>query len=981
MSAYYYYQVVGGEESWRPIPVSQAGKVLEDECPMFVTALSVSKLVEDMTYEDKLNLAYEGPLYFDWDSADEVLVIEKVNQFLDKLEALRVDLSMCRLYASGGKGYHLEVPQELFLEKLPKNGIKGLPSIYREIALELCVDTLDLKIYSAGRGRMWRRPNVQRPNGRYKVPLSLVDMRNMTADVCHIMTSAPRALIVPKPPELCIDLSILYSRAAQKVDDLMKRRAKFKPDPKMREKAQGASVQWMMSGLGIRADVGFQEIATQLAIAAVAGDMNEELFISECAGLISSHQSDGKRYNTENKRAEELRRMHRYMHGNLCYEFSVGAIKRLLTHSAPDLDGLPVTKEEVKEVIEEAALEEEVDVDEYNDVARGVSLARHGVYLDTPEGGKKRICAVSFANSSILRSSDTCQIIGYETDVLVNGQTLGRQVLETDVFAGLLPFNRFAAKYGHAFQGTDAQVRTVMMRFVEQAKKKGTVQYVVKREGLDVVSIPHHENPDFRVPFLVWADSNGVITEPRIERQGLNLAFAGFPDPRGVFKTDIADAPALVEWLEHPGHSEQMASMLQNLMTCQKPDFLGKVIGWHIACFYKQIFFKAYGKFPLLHVNGAAGLGKSETVITLQHLYFYNREARTLSPASTAFAIQTHMTASATIPTVLDEYKPHEMNRDLHNKLKLMFRDSYNQRPISRGGGSRESDDFRVLHETELTSPLVFIAEAAEDEAAVMERVVLATITRPTPTLGLKWLARYQAYHGQKQLLAIIGQYLAASIVHTESVESIKAEFDALYARARRKYMLNEEDLKGDLDSDVLHNKQNAKERSVYNHTIAKFGMMRLRALVNEALGPDLDSLMGELEDGIFDRMSDLHASTTPEYVKVLSTMSTMSHHVDADRPEALREGFEYGFSTLGSKDCIEIAMRAAYLRYRTYCRNASTNPLYASEHAFTHALKDSPAFIKLGNGEALLVPGVSYFDVAELARLGVDIFKSKSSK
>lgn len=976
-----YYQIKGGEEVWRPLPSTRRAQVIEKDDPMFMTVLAVSKLAEDLTHEDKLKLAYAGPYYCDWDSEDESLVIDKVNQFLDSLEGMGVDLDMCRLYATGGRGYHLEIPPEVFMDKIPKNGFVGLPMVYREMSLAMCVDTLDLKIYSAGRGRMWRMQNVQRENGRFKVPVTPAEMREMTPEMSRALSSEKRTVPEPKAPELCINLAVEFSRCAQKVEELLKRRAKFKPDPLLRSKASSASVQYMMAGLGIKPTAGFQDIATQLAIAAVTAGLKEDQFVAECQGLIASHEGDGSRYGSPAKRETELRRMHRYMDGNVCYDFSVGAIKVLMSHSAPDLDGIVTTKADIAEVIKEAAEDAKVlpegesEVDEYDDVAKGVTISKYGIYLMT-EFGQKRICAISFTNSTILKSAETSQIIGYGTDIMVNGVFAGRCTLESDIFSGLVPFNRFASKYGHAFQGSDAHVRTVMMRFVEQAKKKGNVRYVVTREGLDIVSIPLHEDERLREPFMVWADHRGVTVEPRIRETELELHFAGFPDPRGLFRTDIASAPKLVEWLAQDNNKVELEETLRNLMTCQKGDVLAKMIGWYSACYWKQLFQKAYGKFPLLHVNGPAGQGKTELNIAISSLFFYQNESRPMSPGSTAFALQSHLTASSSIPLILDEYKPHEMAKIVHDKLKLMFRDAYNQRDITRGGGSRESDDYRALQFVQLAAPMVFIAEAAEDEAAVMERVVLVTLARPPQSVGLKNLARFQAFRRNRHMLGILGQYMAANIINETTFDSFQAEFDELYAATQYKYMLNEKDLAGDMDSEEMKDKQNAKERSIYNHTVAKFGFQQFRKLVNGALGPVLDELMGELEDGVFSRMSDLHSATTPEYVKVLQEMSSMSYHVDADRPDALRKSHEYNFCTLSGRDCIEIAINPAYQRYRQYTRSGGSSPLFGNWHAFAHGVRDSAAFIKNGTGEALQVPNVYTFDVSELAKLGVDAFK-----
>lgn len=972
---FFYYQQNGGEEVWQPVPASQRDSI-EAGGPVFITALSVSKLVEDLSHEDKLKLAYAGPFYCDWDSEDETVVIGKVQEFLDKLEDLGVNLEMCKLYATGNRGYHLEVPPEMFMEKVPKSGTVGLPMIYREMALNLIVDTLDMRVYSAGRGRMWRVPNVERSNGRYKVRLTPEEMREMTPELCQALTSEPREPWTPKLPEFCVKLSIEFTRAQQKVEELLKKRARYKPDPLLREKASCYSVQMAMSGLGIKEGVGFQNISLQLACAANAAGMSEDLFVIECADLITSHKSDGSRYNSDARRAEELRRMWRYTHGNPCYEFSIGAMKSILTHSAPDLDGITASKEDVKQVIEEAALEDPEIVDEYGDVARGVTIAKFGIYVDT-EGVKKRVCAISFANAAILKSADASQIVGYDADVLVNGVYHGRCTLETEIFSGLMPFNRFLLKYGHAFQGSDAHVRMVMMRFVESAKKKGNISYVVNREGLDIVSIPQHPNPDLHTPFMVWADANGVVTEPRIAETGVVLKFASFPDPRGVFRTDIAAAPDLAEWAQSKDNVQELRETLRNLMTCQRAEVLGKLLGWYTACFWKQLFQRHYGKFPLLHVNGPAGMGKTEMSIAISSMFFYHNESRPLSPGSSNFALGQHLSLSSSIPLIVDEYKPHEMAKNRHDAIKLLFRDAYNQRDVAKGGGTRESDDYRMLQMTQYAAPLAFIAEAAEDEAAVMERVVLVTLARPPQSQGLKNLARFQAFRRNKHLLGIMGKYMAASILNESTKESFMDEFDALYKVAQRQYMLTEEDLAGDMTTDAMVDKQQAKERPVFNHTVAKFGFQQFRKLVNAIVGYGLDDLMGELEDGIYSRLSDMNAATTPEYVKVLKQISAMSYDVEKDRPDAIRKSIEYALTEDGGRSLVELAVNNAYMRYRVYCRSANTAPLFQGAEAFAHAIKDSPAFVKRGSGKVLDAPNTFTFDAAELARLGVDIFKN----
>ena len=70
---------------------------------------------------------------------------------------------------------------------------------------------------------------------------------------------------------------------------------------------------------------------------------------------------------------------------------------------------------------------------------------------------------------------------------------------------------------------------------------------------------------------------------------------------------------------------------------------------------------------------------------------------------------------------------------------------------------------------------------------------------------------------------------------------------------------------------------------------------------------------------------------------------------------------------------------RAAYHRYRAYCKSISKRPLFPGDQAFLHGLKDCPALLNHGPGVDLNVPGGSYiFDLNELSRMGVEPFKDR---
>ena len=96
-------------------------------------------------------------------------------------ELYGIDAYALRFFSSGSKGFHVEIPAKLFDAQ---DGDPYLPLIYKRIAAmwkeKFNLETLDLSIYSMGKGRMWRLPNVRRDNGKHKIPLTLEEIAGWT---------------------------------------------------------------------------------------------------------------------------------------------------------------------------------------------------------------------------------------------------------------------------------------------------------------------------------------------------------------------------------------------------------------------------------------------------------------------------------------------------------------------------------------------------------------------------------------------------------------------------------------------------------------------------------------------------------------------------------------------------------------------------------------------------------------------------------
>ena len=195
MPNYNYIQQVGGDEAWKAIPSGLLAGYVAEHKPNFVTVHAVSKIVTDLEPDDLDKLTYQGPLNFDFDGTDIAFVAAKCNALLDKLEGMELDLSSIQIYATGGKGFHLEIPQACFMEKVPKPGTQNLPTAYREVALSLYVDTLDLRVYSQRRGRMWRVPGNLRKNGTVIFRCAArLSRSSLSSNVVNVRKSRPTRL-------------------------------------------------------------------------------------------------------------------------------------------------------------------------------------------------------------------------------------------------------------------------------------------------------------------------------------------------------------------------------------------------------------------------------------------------------------------------------------------------------------------------------------------------------------------------------------------------------------------------------------------------------------------------------------------------------------------------------------------------------------------------------------------------------------------
>lgn len=951
MSQYLYYQLTGGEEQWTLIQQEQSREQFSQLKPTFVTVLSLDKILSEKPDRELLeSVKYMGPMYFDLDDKDNVQnSINDARLVIADLLGIGVAEADIHIYLSGKKGIHILIPPEVFMGK--PEPTRHLPHIYKEIAMKYSQRSVDMKVYTARKGRMLRTCWNIRENGNYRVPVTVAQLNTMDTAGYKALCIVPVADHPWSMGRYAPKMALVYEEAAQKYKT--RPRKAGKPVTPLMLKQHEPVALAILQGRVSR-DAGFNKIAIQICLYAREAGWKEDELLKHAEGLIRDHKSDGDRYNSPDKRERALIETFYYVEDNPSYEYSLGGMRSVgepREAQVGSMDG---------EHMEES-------------VTTGIQVVDGRYVMVRTEDDKSILSNFIFAPAIKLLDPVDDTIRGFEVKLIGDSTVQGEAqlTLYPNTFTGNSSLHNALAPYGAVFTGTDSQARGLYQLMLRQVE---TNKYVLDTEGLNVINLPNSPNPVLRKKFIAWVDSEGVQIPPELAEQGVQFEFQGYPEVEGVIKTDLTKSPNFSEFMARDDAKARIEECFTNLFACHDADVIGKTLGWSIACFWRQLFHEIHSKFPLLHVYGPAGSGKTELVQALQSLFGYQYHLPGVTPNSTPFALLQLMGGSASIPVLLDEYKA-TMNRDQLEKYRAIFRDAYNMKDTQRGGGSARKDAFNALNRMALSAPVAFVAESMETETAIVERVVLVPIKKKDEYIGRRHYAMFQRFLAQKEVLSVFGHLTAARILKHGTIEHFALEFNKLYTWAQDTHMLRPGDVKlvesGEMADDEYQRRAGNRQRNVYNNSVALFGLYKLKVLLKIVFKDDFDRLFGEafenMEVGVFLGSDALARSTVPEYIKVLSSMADLTMTRKEDY--RLLEGDDYNLQDVGGQVRLVINWRIAFNKYRAYQRWIGSLPMYSSEAAFYEAMVDSPQYMHSGQRTERIKSPTLVFNYAELVR------------
>ena len=397
------------------------------------------------------------------------------------------------------------------------------------------------------------------------------------------------------------------------------------------------------------ADMGFHKIAMQLAIAAHALGKSEDALISDAKGLCEKYVGDSSRYGSATKREAELRRMYTYMAENPCYTFSAGGIKACLEKGTPtpDLSALATA-----DVSEEEDIE---DIIEHS----GMCTLRSGLFHRTQEGEMLRKSDAGLVNplAIYVQSGGRVEHQGFLCDVYLNGKYHAQKQLWIADFQSKQNLQRAISSVTAASVGiTDAQAGYLLDVLRKYTERNKAVSLTVCREGLNVVKAYEVPGVGATQADVVWVSPGQIISRNRDE-DGNPVNKYQYQGPfgmKGQYNSDLVLAP---RWTDLD--PEFVKTVFDNLFKINEKEGLAKVFGWFCAAHFAPWFRVCNAnQFPLLHIVGSAGTGKTSTATLMYQLHTYRVPAVLTKASNSPFSLEALVAGSSSIPMIVDEYKP-----------------------------------------------------------------------------------------------------------------------------------------------------------------------------------------------------------------------------------------------------------------------------------------------------------------------------------
>ena len=882
-----YYQKTDDQKAvWLSAPDHEKYRkeLAEQQSPM-ITILSVSKVIDRDDMPSPADLKYRGPLYFDIDNEDINVSIESAQDLVEKLIAQGVDVRDIDIWLSGKKGLHLTISAKVFSNA---RAYTYLPLIYMDMAQKFFVEGLDMAVYSAKRGRMWRQPNIKRANGKYKVPVTYSELKRLTPELYDQHCSEPRQVHREPQDAISTQLSAMFETSKKDVQKRLRmaETAETFTDEELQQVSDEAGCIQKLVHEGDKAGSNFNQAAMQLG-AFIKSKYNREES-DQWMKLVRTMADNVKSgsYKSKSDRISHIKGAVIRAFADPNFKFYKGALFSVIDKCGD----CPICAAEVQKE-QDRAEGKHLDQIETRDT---------GYYFTTDKVDKQLTTFTIEVDSYSSQESDDGAVrrTGVNGYILWGGERAPIRI-DDDAWNSRSNFVRAVSGIGNlAVYANDIEIQKIKHHLFSR----------------DIEMEEIHEVTACGIHWMkVGTSKTLVYVEPAFSIS------AAWEQGTHVLATDQIQAPPnffAVPALDDTNR-ESVEEVLKALCKVNDPHIVAQVIGWMSACHIKQQIRTRMNQFPLLNFWGSASAGKSKTASLFSYLHGvdYEMDHPPLSlETTTPYAIPAMVGSSTTVPRILDECNQSQINRRVWDKLMGVLKAAWSGLADQRGTLAASGKSAKIV-QTELTGPVLFLSEQPPDRPAVKTRSIMVGFTKMQREVPGREAAFLKCFDN-RGLISIFGKSMLEKALHTMP--------------------------KWCLDRMDIHSHSVPREldtRAQYSYTVVLTGLDFFQQAAKDC-GIDLDAEVDMLRRALIAHLQEVKADVsrdreTSETDLVLQTFALM-----AEQPEEAPIRLEAGRHYIRSGDDLMLNLALTFPEYGKWVRALGQHPIVRNPVSFEKLIK-----------------------------------------
>lgn len=745
---------INGKQNWKLLRQDQFAK--QSKTIYFKTVLGLDRDPDEASVESIDEINYYGPFYLDFDGANISEVIDDVNLAIEKLTSgWDIPEEFVNVWLSGKKGFHITIDPIVFglTQKC-----KQLPYIYGLVAKELGdLESLDMAVYSGGKGRMWRCPNIKRSNGMYKVPVTIAEVKNMDEETYLELIKEPREIKGTDMQKSKVEkASSVFRLCKKRLTDLRKKHEKedsnFQTSDISESPIPGCIKILVKDGDSKKSNFNKASMVLASYIAAKYKPSEKEEYTNTLV-LPFCEDNSSSTYDTKSSRIDHVERLiKRAYDGGL--KFKPHFVKSVISSkcgNCPICSKTASFKKEEEDI--QVGKSEEINLEK---ISR-IRVMNGRTYLTGEDSNRLILTGALTPTVEIFTSEldDNSCVSNLEPDSVefdaVN--MLGDKAkisIPTDTWSSTRDFTKIMNKHNITNKPSDTELQELRMWTLAYSKK-----HSVKKR--------------------VLTTTNGILFE-RLDEENKKAHFveadaSWSSDGESHFRLDTSQSSRVTTQMSKVNaikeNDEKLSEALTALFNMNKTTHIATMVGWVSACHYKQHIMAFKKSFPILALSGAPGSGKTMQAKLIANLGGLSSEdggdisveSSTLSP------LRTLLKSSTTIPRLVDEVNFGNMKSDVALEVNGLLKCAWNNTPSARGvlkAGKVTATFDRI------TAPLIIMSEEPIDEGALKTRSLKVQLSYadnlPKRMRDSYLVAERTQHHLLRMAKALINDALATSI-------------------------------------------------------------------------------------------------------------------------------------------------------------------------------------------------------------------------